>query len=181
MEVTGANIDISKNENFKKTPYRIAKMYLEMCQGLHHITEPSKVVEILKTNFPSKYDGMIIMDNIVCYSLCPHHFLPVKYRIDFAYIPGKTMLGLSKMPRFIKLLAQRPVLQEDFTREIISEFKTYVQPKGAMVVVKGLHNCVQCRGASQDNTECTTSEMTGVFEKEEATRLEFLELLKLKR
>lgn len=183
-EVTGA-IDYEDNyktipsfsledPNFKKTPYRIAKSYVEMCMGLAQIEE---VQDILATNFPSCYSGMIIIDSIDCYSMCPHHFLPVSYRVDFAYIPSNKMLGLSKIPRFIKLLAKRPVLQEDFTKDIITSFIKYVQPEGAICVVKGVHNCMVCRGVGATNSSATTSEVYGSFEKLE-TRTEFLELVK---
>lgn len=160
--------------NFKETPYRIAKSYVEMCMGLAQMEE---VQDILTTNFPSTYSGMIIIDSIDCYSMCPHHFLPVSYQVDFGYIPSEKMLGLSKIPRFIKLLAKRPILQEDFTKDIITQFIEYVKPEGAICVVKGIHNCMVCRGVGATNSSATTSEVYGSFEKLE-TRTEFLELIK---
>jgi GTP cyclohydrolase I len=160
--------------NFQKTPYRIAKSYLELCMGLAQLEE---VKEILSTNFPSDYKGMIIVDSINCYSMCPHHLLPVIYRVDFGYIPNEKMLGLSKIPRFIKLLAKRPILQEDFTKDIVTKFIEYVKPEGVICIVNGVHNCMVCRGVEAINSSATTSEVYGSFEKIE-TRSEFLELVK---
>ena len=168
------SIDL-RNENFTKTPYRIAKAYLEMCYGCG---AKEDVKSILDTSFPAQYDGMVIIDNISAYSLCPHHFLPVAYRIDFGYIPKKRALGLSKIPRFISVLARQPILQEDLTKEIIKLFTKYVSPKGCIVVLHGVHNCIQCRGANQNNAACVTSEISGVF-KEASTRSEFFEALKI--
>ena len=125
-------LDIA-NENFRETPKRVAKAYLEMLQGI----DTTEVENILKQNFPSDYKGMVILDKISCYSMCPHHLIPVKYIIHFGYIPNGNVLGLSKIPRFIKLLAQSPKLQEDFTQEIVKLFNKYVMPEGSAVVVKG--------------------------------------------
>jgi GTP cyclohydrolase I len=176
-EVTGNTIDLKNDENFKKTPYRIAKSYLEMCEGLSQINE---VEEILQTNFPSDYKGMVIIDSIDAFSICPHHALPVKYLIDFGYIPKEKMLGLSKIPRFIKLLAKRPVLQEDFTKQIIEFFVKHVYPLGAIVTMRGVHNCIVCRGVGAVNSGAVTSEVYGNFADLD-TRTEFLQLIQNKK
>lgn len=174
--ITGNSIDLKNDPNFVKTPYRIAKSYVEMCQGLNRVEE---VRTVLQTNFPSQYEGMIVIDNIDANSMCPHHFLPVTYKIHFAYIPSDKMLGLSKIPRFIKLLAKRPVLQEDLTKEIIELFTANVEPEGCIVVIRGIHNCMVCRGVQTPNSSATTSEVHGSFSQLD-TRLEFLELVKLR-
>lgn len=163
--------------NFKDTPQRIAKSYLEMCGGLGREQE---VKDILDKHFPSEYKGMVIIDSIDVFSMCPHHFLPVKYKVDFGYIPNGQVLGLSKIPRFIDLLAKRPVLQEDLAMDIINLFNEAVKPEGCIVVLDGQHGCMQCRGAKQTSASAITSEVSGSFN-EIATRSEFLNLIKLRR
>jgi len=67
----------------------------------------------IKKSFESSYGGMIVSQNNMVFSFCPHHFLPVAYRITLAYIPDENgrVLGISKLPRICVLLAGRPVLQ----------------------------------------------------------------------
>jgi|YNPMSStandDraft_1061717.scaffolds.fasta_scaffold03551_6 GTP cyclohydrolase I len=161
--------------NFIETPHRIAKMYVEMCQGLGRDKE---LKDIFAKSFPTTYQGIVTQTDITCFSLCPHHFLPVKYSIDFGYVPEETAIGLSKVSRFITILAQQPMLQETFTKEIINTFVKYVKPKGCIVIVRGIHNCIQCRGSQQVNSTCITSQIHGCFIEQE-TRNEFL--LSLKR
>lgn len=173
-EVTGKSFDLN-DPNFKDTPIRIAKSYLEICNGLGQAKE---LENILKTDFPSSYDGMIIVDPISANSMCPHHFLPVKYKIYFGYTPKNAVLGLSKVGRFIKLLAAQPILQEDLSKEIISQFVKYVDPAGAIVVVVGEHTCMQCRGLNAPDTSATTSSIYGDFE-DLPTRMEFFNLIKV--
>lgn len=163
--------------NFKDTPKRIAKAYMEMCSGLG---QESEVTALLSTSFPSPYEGMIIIDNIKVFSMCPHHFLPVEYTVDFGYIPQGQALGLSKIPRFIDLLAKRPVLQEDFTKECIDLFTEVINPAGCIIVVNGQHGCMRCRGARQGNSSAITSAVYGNFNDID-TRQEFLELIKMRR
>lgn len=162
--------------NFIDTPYRIAKSYIEICQGLG---KEHEIEKMCITEFPTEYKGMIITEPISANSMCPHHFLPVKYKIFFGYIPKDHVLGLSKIGRMIKLLSARPILQEQLTKEIIIFFVKYVNPAGAIVIVKGEHTCMQCRGLNEPDCSATTSEVYGDFE-DLTTKSEFLNLITLR-
>lgn len=166
-------LDIN-NENFKDTPNRIVREYKEIFAGIECKDEIKK---ILSTSFPTKYDGMVIEHPIRCYSMCPHHFLPVEYDVSIGYIPKKGGLGLSKLPRLVELLAKAPKLQEDFTKDIIDNLVKAINPKGSMVVVRGKHFCMQMRGVKKQDCITTTSAFSGVFEHQD-TRNEFMELIK---
>lgn len=168
---------LDKNdENLKDTPSRVARAYLEMLQGIN----PESAKSILVQNFPSDYDGMVVLDNIQCYSMCPHHFLPVKYSVDFGYIPNGRVLGLSKIPRYIKLLLQAPKLQEDATEQLIQYFMDIVKPAGCMVILKGQHLCMGCRGVEMPNVATITSSRSGLFKKEDVKE-EFINILSIRK
>lgn len=159
--------------NFKDTPKRVARAYYEIFEGINSTHE---IEEILSTSFPSTYNGMVVAKGIRCFSMCPHHLLPVEYYIDFGYIADKTALGISKLSRFIELLAKQPILQETFTHNIMQIFKDHVNPKGTIVQVKGRHMCMAMRGVKQPDSWTYTSEIDGLFE-ESAVREEFRLLL----
>lgn len=158
--------------NVRDTPSRVARAYLEMLQGI----DPSKAESILKQNFPSNYDGMVVIAKIPCFSMCPHHFLPVKYEASFGYIPNGNVLGLSKIPRYIKTSVQAPVLQEDITEQIVERFSNIVKPLGCMVILKGNHMCMGCRGVEMPDTSTVTSAFRGNFEKQ-VVRDEFFTMI----
>ena len=63
----------------------------------------------------------------------------------------------------------------DFTQEIIETFEKELTPKGIMIVVRGVHDCMLCRG-SEINTVNITSAVRGTFKEDEKTRAEFLTL-----
>jgi GTP cyclohydrolase I len=170
--ITALGLDVN-SENFKDTPDRIVREYNEIFAGLNCKQEIEK---ILKTSFPTTYDGMVIEHPIVCHSMCPHHFLPVIYEVSIGYIPESGGLGLSKLPRLVELLSKAPKLQEDFTKEVVDTLQNAINPKGVMVVVKGQHMCMQMRGVKKPGCATTTSSFTGVFKEKEA-REEFLRLI----
>lgn len=164
--------------NIRQTP----KRYVEMMKGFTYgLTEEGQqeVKDIFTKVFPSKNDEMIILKDIVVYSLCPHHLLPVRLEVNIGYIPKGKVLGLSKLARLAHLLAKKLVLQEDLTTEIAETLQKELKPLGVMVVIKGEHSCIQARGIRKRESRAVTSAITGAF-KEPTTyaKGEFLELCK---
>lgn len=172
----GLKVDI-RDANFFKTPQRVAKAYLEIFEGLL----PESIDQLenqFSTTFPCEYSQMILVKDIQCWSMCPHHFLPVKYQVNLAYIPNDRVLGLSKLPRLVELLAKRPVLQEQFTQDIVDYLKKYAKPQGVIVQVSGEHLCMKMRGVKSRNSIATTAALFGVFETDASAKSEFYSLLK---
>jgi len=172
-------VDLS-DENLRETPKRMAKTYTDLCQ----YTNPDglarrKAEEELSKTFPTKYKGMIIQEPIRIYSLCSHHLLPVTYDILFGYIPKYLTLGFSKSIKAIRLLAARPISQEDLTHEIIETFERRLKPMGTMIVVRGVHMCMQIRGIRTEAVNITSA-LRGDFKDNESSRNEFLTLAKFK-
>jgi len=159
--------------NFQRTPFRVAKMYQEFLGGLREVDK--NVSEILSKKFPATFDEMLFAKNVRVSSLCPHHLLPVEYNITVAYLPEQEVLGISKLVRFVKLLASRLVLQEVLTHDITAYLMKHLQPKGCGAFLKGRHSCMISRGVEQKDSVILTSSLQGNF-RDLAVREEFLRL-----
>lgn len=165
----GMGIEWNKDENFIETPHRVSKAFREFNMGLYESTNHIKV-------FNSSYSGILLLKSINAIGVCPHHLLPISYDVSFAYIPEGKVLGLSKIPRIIKLLCSRPVLQEDLTKDIVDYFEKKLKPVGTAVIVRGVHGCMKYRGVKEAE-DVITSELTGAFYKKITTRSEFYSML----
>lgn len=165
------------DENFRNTPQRVSRMYLEMFEGLYAQEE---IDNILSTSFPTEYKGMVVSQDIVVWSMCPHHLLPVRYTINVGIIFKDDCIGLSKIPRFVKLLAKRPVLQETLNSDIVTILSEKLKAEGVICTISGMHTCMQARGAEVKDTSVITSFVSGCFEKNsENCKGEFFKLLEL--
>ena len=120
---------------------------------------------------------MVISKHNVSFGMCPHHLLPVIYRISVAYLPGTRVLGISKLSRLVHLLSRRPVLQEDLTHELATTLHERLHSRGAAAYVEGLHLCMAARGSESHEARVVTSAVRGVFRDQPATRQEFLDLV----
>lgn len=161
--------------NLFGTPARVARAYSELLEGIS-IHAQREIDQILRVTFPCDYQDMITIRDIQCWGLCPHHFLPVEYHIDLAYIPTSTVLGASKLPRLAILLAKRPVLQEQLTHDIAQCLQRTTDPQGVIVSVRGRHLCMQMRGVKANSTMVTTA-LTGLFKTSPSAKAEFFAVL----
>ena len=174
LMVEGLGLDLN-DPNLIDTPKRVAKMYCdELFSGLY--SEEPKV-----TTFPNdkKYSQIILSDKLYFNSLCSHHFLPFSGYAWVLYIPDIKLIGLSKFSRIVTWYAARPQLQENLTHEVAQYLVEKLQPKGVMVVMRALHQCMHCRGVKQHSgAGMVTSAIYGEFE-EIAVRNEAMSLIQL--
>lgn len=132
---------------------------------------------MLARTFPARYDEMVISKQNVAFGLCPHHLLPVVYRISVAYIPREKVLGISKLSRLCTVLARRPMLQEDLTHDLARILHEQLESRGAAAYIEGLHLCMAARGIGAHEARVVTSAVRGVFRDNAPTRQEFLDLV----
>ena len=130
--------------------------------------------------FTVDYNEMVIVKDIDFYSLCEHHLLPFFGKCHVAYIPQGRVIGLSKIPRLVDVYARRLQVQERLTNQIAEVILHKIDPLGVAVVMEGTHLCMSMRGVEKQNSFAVTSAMLGAFRDNARTRLEFLELVKLR-
>ena len=123
---------------------------------------------------------MVLIKNIELYSLCEHHLLPFFGKAHVAYIPNGKIVGLSKIPRIVNIFSRRLQVQERLTEQISDCLEKNLNPKGVAIVIEASHLCVQMRGIEKQNSLTTTSAFSGIFLKEEKTRIEFMNLIQSK-
>ena len=160
--------------NFKDTPKRFARAYFEIFEGV--VNTEKEIGNILSTTFPANGDDtMVIAKDIVCFSMCPHHLLPVEYHVCVGYIPNKDgqVLGISKLVRLVELLSKSPKLQETFTNDIVKHL-TDIGVYGAVALVEGQHMCMRMRGVKSTPSTITTTAVSGIFADDRSSKNEFL-------
>jgi len=163
------------DENFVGTATRSASGFANLIVSRER--RDAEIIALLNKTFPAKYSEMVISKHNVAFGCCPHHLLPVLYRISVAYIPRERVLGISKLSRMAKLLARAPILQEDLTHDLAQILHERLHSEGAAVYIEGLHLCMASRGIQAHEARVVTSAMAGVFLSQPETRTEFVKLV----
>ncbi len=161
-------------EGLLKTPERVAKAWAFLTRGYRQNLE-----EIVNgAIFQAEGSEMVVVKGIEFYSMCEHHMLPFFGQVHIGYIPGEKILGLSKFARIVDLFARRLQVQERLSVQIAEAIQQVLEPRGAGVVVEGVHLCMMMRGVEKQHSRTVTSAMLGVFREDAKTREEFLSHLK---
>ena len=159
-------------EGLQNTPERIERSMQYLTKGYQ--ADPEEV--LLSAMFDVAYDEMVIVKDIEMFSLCEHHLLPFFGKVHVAYIPCGKVIGLSKVPRLVDVLARRLQVQERLTTQIAEAIESAIKPHGVGVVVEARHLCMMMRGVEKQHSATITSSMLGAFRNKE-TRDELLALI----
>ncbi|RMH75020.1 MAG: GTP cyclohydrolase I FolE [Actinomyces sp.] len=173
LEAIGEDPD---RDGLRDTPLRVARMYAEVCGGLHE--DPAAHLEV---TFDAGHEELVMVRDIPLYSLCEHHLIPFIGRAHVAYIPNHTgrVTGLSKLARVVDGFARRPQVQERLTKQVADALEQALEPRGVLVVVEAEHLCMSMRGIRKPGATTVTSAVHGIFRANAATRMEAMQLLGL--
>lgn len=167
-------MDLS-DDSLQGTPMRVAKLFVnEAFGGLHPDRKPS--MSTFENSY--RYNEMLVEKNIVVYSTCEHHLLPIVGRAHVAYISNGKVVGLSKMNRIVDYYAKRPQVQERLTRQIVQALQETLGTKDVACVIDAKHLCVNSRGIRDIESSTVTAEFGGAFKNEE-NKQDFLNYINL--
>ncbi len=156
-----------KDGNFRDTPKRIARMWMDEL----HIDQPATAR--LFSVFEEDHDQMITLIGHKTWTRCPHHFEKVLLEVSIGYVPNGRVLGLSKLARIADYYAKGLVLQERYVENVVNGLMDALNPLGVGIHVKGNHLCMQARGVKTSGYVITTA-LRGIFNEKPDTKQEFL-------
>ena len=163
-----------EREGLERTPVRVAESFAFLTSG--YKVEPGELIN--EAVFSHQADQMIIARNIDVYSLCEHHLLPFFGRCHVGYIPGGKVIGVSKIARLVDMYARRLQIQERLTEQIAHAINKAIEPRGVGVTIEARHLCMTMRGVEKTDSLMVTSSVLGSFRASEATRAEFMALIR---
>lgn len=110
--------------------------------------------------FSTTANDLVIKTGISLYSLCEHHLLPYHGEVHLAYRPRGQVVGLSKLPRYVRWQACRPTMQEELTQRIAAGLESELDAGAVLVEATATHMCEAMRGVEQA-TRTTTAARAG--------------------
>ena len=173
--LNAVGFDYKADRQTVDTPMRVSKAWLKDLIVGSISDEPNITV------FPNDegYNGLVIQSGIPIVSMCAHHNLPFTGYATVAYVPGETVIGLSKLNRIVEWFSRRPQMQESLTQQIHDYIAQKMDCKSVAVSIACKHTCCSNRGIKHPSV-MTTNKFSGVFmEKDNLIREEFLHAIEI--
>ncbi|PNU05280.1 GTP cyclohydrolase I FolE [Novosphingobium guangzhouense] len=166
--------DDPTREGLIDTPKRVARAWLEYCQGYQEdpAIHLSRIFEEV-----GGYDEVVLLKDIPFQSHCEHHMAPIIGKAAIAYLPRNHVVGISKLARVLHGFARRLQIQERLTAEVAQCIWEHLKPQGVAVVIEANHACMTARGVRTPGVGMITSRMMGTFLEDERSRKEVLSLM----
>lgn len=163
LEAIGADPDSDRlTETWQR---RVPSAFETLSQGRRSEARPA-----MRT-FPATDAGLVAKTGIPLYSLCEHHLLPYHGVAHVGYEPDGEVVGLSKLPRYVRWHARRLTMQESLTHDIASGIRDEIEATGVIVEITATHLCEAMRGIER-TTETTTRSITGDLSTESVRQFE---------
>lgn len=165
--------DNPEREGLRDTPKRIVNAWDELFSGYKQ-----SPLDVITTFDSGGYDQIILLKDIELFSMCEHHMLPFFGKAHVAYIPGKRIVGISKLARLVDIYARRLQIQERIGEQVTEALMTYLNPRGAACIIEAVHMCMRMRGVSKQKSVMSTSSLRGAFFTNAGARIELMGLIK---
>lgn len=170
------NQDLS-DENIRETPRRVAKYWIELLEGELYTNDEIAAMYDKQFSLPTT-NNMVVLTDIPIFSHCIHHLaLMFDMKVHVAYIPKDRVIGLSKIPRIVDMVAKRLQLQERICEDVAYILQKLLDTTNVAVVIEGQHGCVAARGIKKINTKTLTEVMNGDFKTNPALAERFYNLI----
>ncbi|ABD45285.1 GTP cyclohydrolase I family protein [Ehrlichia chaffeensis str. Heartland] len=162
--------DDPNREGLVNTAKRVLDVYKRFFSGYQVDIYSMQDLVLLNEN----YNDMVIFKNTEFTSYCEHHIVPMRGKISIGYVPDKLVFGVGKIVKLINCFTKRLQLQEKLTVEIANALDHCLAPKGIIVAVEAVHDCIVCcEEEDKHNLELQTTCAIGVFQDNMELRREF--------
>jgi len=152
LEAVGAD---PESERLAETwQRRVPSAFETLSEGRRETAKPA-----MRT-FPAEDSGFVVKTGIPVYSLCEHHLLPYHGVAHVGYNPDGEVVGLSKLPRYVRWQSRRLTMQEPLTHDIAAGLREELRATGVVVELSATHLCEAMRGIERA-TETTTRVTVG--------------------
>jgi GTP cyclohydrolase I len=168
-----ASSGTANQEVIQNTPSRVIKAYDELFAG--YDIEIDDLSKKFANDF--QYHDIVAVEGINFASTCEHHMLPITGVIHAAYIPSKSVIGISKIARIIHAVTRKLQLQERMTSEIVEKLSQATDSLGVAVYVRASHGCMILRGVKECDSITTTIKYSGLFLKDQDKRNQFNKII----
>src|SRR2546425_13053026 len=167
-----------EDENLRDTPRRWAEAMVTLTSG-YDFTDIKRLTTLFRKACSAADESCqnLVVVGGTYKTLCAHHILPFFGHFIIGYIPERTIIGASKIPRIVEVHMRRLQSQEHLAHDVADTIEQILEPRGIAVWMGGVHMCMVMRGVEQESSFMETNVLRGEFRDDTRTREEFMSIV----
>ena len=157
LRASGCDLD---HPDLLETPERVARLWSNLVLSGYD-ADPAAIL-----GNPVLGEGntaLVVVRDIPCHGMCPHHLLPWVGTATVAYLPTTKLVGFGRLSELVHAYTRRLTLQERVCNDIVDALMQHVDARGAACVITGQHNCLNVPD-DKHGTRVVTASYRGEFE-----------------
>ena len=151
--LVAAGLDVERAD-LQGTPERVARLWTESFLG-GYSADPAQIL-----GDPVEGEAetdLVVVREIPCHGLCPHHLLPWTGSATVAYMPRAKLVGFGRLADLVHCYTRRPTLQERAANDISESLITHLGARGSACVITATHNCLSVPDDKHETRVVTVS------------------------
>ncbi len=121
------------------TPDRVARLWVERVLS-GYAEDPATILG--DPVFGEGETELVVVRDIPCHGMCPHHLMPWVGQATVAYLPADKLVGFGRLSDLVHCFTRRLTLQERVCNDIADALMRHLDARGAACVITGAHNCL---------------------------------------
>ncbi|TPV95276.1 MAG: GTP cyclohydrolase I FolE [Myxococcales bacterium FL481] len=143
-----------EHKDFVGTPQRVAALWLsDVLTGYQ--ADPAAILgDPVTGEAPTEF---VVVRNIPCHGMCPHHLMPWMGQATVAYLPGTQLLGFGRLADLVHCFTRRLTLQERVCNDVADALMSHLDARGSACIIEGTHTCLTVPDDKHDARVVTSS------------------------
>lgn len=127
------------HKDLQGTPQRVARLWQSSFLNGYAMDPAQILADTVEGEGQSE---LVVLRDLPCHGMCPHHLMPWTGKATIAYLPGCQLVGFGRLHELLRCFSQRLTLQERVCNDICDALMTFLDAKGAACSIQARHNCL---------------------------------------
>ena len=136
LEACGQSLE---HPDLRGTPRRVSELWREQFLDGYDMDVPAILGNLVTGEGDNE---IVVVRDIPCHGMCPHHLMPWTGRATVAYLPDAALVGFGRLASLVRAYTHRLTLHERACNDIADALVEHLAPHGSACVITATHNCL---------------------------------------
>lgn len=128
-----------EHPDLRGTPRRVSQLWREQFLDGYEMDAGVILGDLVQGEGDNE---IVVVRDIPCHGMCPHHLMPWTGRATVAYLPDAALVGFGRLADLVRAYTHRLTLHERACNDIADALVEHLRAHGSACVITATHNCL---------------------------------------